>query len=303
LWLFGDSHVDDLDAAGTMPCLFQTRNAGLVHRKGDLENVRTLVGEGPGFRSWFKHPDDAEAWFWPLSGFESGKVVYVYLSALRKTGAGGLWGFEGTGQDYWAKIALPDLASVSYARLPALNGIGFGVGFVTEGGFTYAFGSKGAGLAGEVFVARFKAGSPETGWGFWDGREWSANPTNARVIAKGTSTSIHVCKVRERFLLTSSAFSVACDQGKEIFVASSASPTGPFSRPRKVFTVDDVYQGHHPFFYFPILHPDFINEAGEILLTYSINGYEPCVSACVNGRAVPDHYRPKAVRVPLKLLE
>jgi hypothetical protein len=34
-------------------------------------------------------------------------------------------------------------------------------------------------------------------------------------------------------------------------------------------------------------------------VTYSINGYEPCVSACVRGRAIPDHYRPKAIRVPL----
>src|SRR5262245_33869124 len=31
LWLFGDSHLDDLDPkTGTMPCLFQCRNAGLL---------------------------------------------------------------------------------------------------------------------------------------------------------------------------------------------------------------------------------------------------------------------------------
>src|SRR5438105_4510996 len=42
LWLFGDSHVDDFDAAtGTMPCLFQARNAGLVHRKQDLKTAET----------------------------------------------------------------------------------------------------------------------------------------------------------------------------------------------------------------------------------------------------------------------
>src|SRR5215472_4997442 len=63
LWLFGDSHVDDLDAAsGTIPCLFQVRNAGLLHRKDDLNNVQTLIGQGPGFRSWFKSSDGVDSW-------------------------------------------------------------------------------------------------------------------------------------------------------------------------------------------------------------------------------------------------
>src|SRR4051812_3981525 len=42
LWLFGDSHVDDLDpASGTIPCLFQSRNAALLHQKNDPRNPRT----------------------------------------------------------------------------------------------------------------------------------------------------------------------------------------------------------------------------------------------------------------------
>src|SRR5438046_10044486 len=43
LWLFGDSHVDDYDqATGTMPCLFQVRNAGLVQQA----ELRGEKGEG-----------------------------------------------------------------------------------------------------------------------------------------------------------------------------------------------------------------------------------------------------------------
>src|SRR5712691_10496993 len=67
LWLFGDSHVDDYDPkSGTMPCLFQVRNAGLLHAAGDLAHSRTLVGSGPGYKSWFKHPTDDQIWFWPV---------------------------------------------------------------------------------------------------------------------------------------------------------------------------------------------------------------------------------------------
>src|SRR4030095_2106298 len=55
LWLFGDSHIDDYDpATGTVPCLFQTRNAAIIHQKTDLQTPATLIGRGPGFRSLFK---------------------------------------------------------------------------------------------------------------------------------------------------------------------------------------------------------------------------------------------------------
>ena len=44
LWLFGDSHVDDFDpASGTIPCLFQTRNAALLHQTNDLRNARMIM--------------------------------------------------------------------------------------------------------------------------------------------------------------------------------------------------------------------------------------------------------------------
>src|SRR5438046_3585 len=73
LWLFGDSHVDDVDpATGTMPCLFQTRNAAFLHKTNDLHNVRTLIGRGPGFRSWLKNSTNDTEWFWPACGFQEG---------------------------------------------------------------------------------------------------------------------------------------------------------------------------------------------------------------------------------------
>jgi len=210
-----------------------------------------------------------------------------------------MWGFKARSHDYLAKIAFPDLTPIAYLPLPGFNGITFGQGFVKEKKEIYAFGIKQRGTGSDVFLARFKAALPQGGWNFWDGRQWSANVTNAAPVSRGASTSVHVCKVKDKFLLTTSAFSVACDQGKQIFMAIGEQPMGPFSSLKPVFTLDDVYEGHYPFFYLPVAHPEFINEKNEILVTYSINGYEPCVSACVKGRAIPDHYRPKAIRVPL----
>jgi len=301
IWLFGDSHIDDFDPkTKTTPCLFQVRNAGLIQDTNKLSSAQTLIGPGPGSRTWFRNSTNVNEWFWPVSGFEEGKSVYVYLAALEKTGQGGMWGFKAREHDYLAKIASPKMATISYLPLPNFNGITFGQGFVKEGESVFAFGMKPDGVASVVYAARFQASRPDHAWTFWDGRQWSANVTNAAPIARGASTSVNICKVKGLFLLTTTAFSVACDQGKEIYIATSGSATGPFSPLKSIFTLDDVYEGHYPFFYFAVAHPEFINEKNEILVTYSINGYEPCVSACVKGRANPDHYRPKAIRVPLE---
>src|SRR5213080_778732 len=67
LWLFGDSHLDDLDPkTSTMPCLFQARNAGMLQQTNDFQNPITLAGKSPGFRSWFRNSTNANEWFWPL---------------------------------------------------------------------------------------------------------------------------------------------------------------------------------------------------------------------------------------------
>jgi len=305
LWLFGDSHVDDVDpASGTMPCLFQTRNAALIHQKHDLKNPRTLIGNGPGFRSWLKNStNEAKEWFWPGCGFQEGKTVRIYLAALRKTATGGSFGFESTGQDFWAEISFPEIELQKFVPLPDFNGIHFGNGFVVDGDYVYAFGGKQRGLASDVFVARFKRKQAQSNWSFWDGKDWKSDATNAVAIVYGKSNSIHVCKVRNRFVLTTSQFSVGCDQGNQIYMGTSTKPTGPFTTLKPIFTIDDTYQGHLPFFYFAVAHPEFEDQKGELLVTYSINGYEQCVSACDNGRAIPDHYRPKAIRVPFKAID
>jgi len=300
LWLFGDSYVDSY-RDGSVPCLFQVRNAGMVHRKDDLANVQPLIGKGPGFKSLFKNTTNKETWFWPVAGFQSHTNVYVYLSGLKRAGSGPL-GFASAGQDYWGTMSFPDLSVIKYVALPNFNGIDFGTGVLQEPGsdFALAYGQKRKGMSLSIYLARFRASKPETDWTFWDGKDWSANITHALAITAQGATSISVCKVKGKFLLTSSQFSVGCDQGKEIYMAVSDKATGPFSARQRIFTIDDTHQGHYPFFYLPVAHSQFINEKNELLVTYCINGYEPCVRNCNDGRMNPDHYRPRAIRVPLE---
>jgi hypothetical protein len=302
LWLFGDSHLDDYNPqTKTTACLFQCRNAGLLQSNtNDLKHASTLQTTKPIFKSWFKNSTNEDLFFWPACGFQNRDSVYIYLSAMKKTGDG-MWGFGSAGNDFWGKVAFPSMEIVDYVPLPHFDGVQMGQGFVESGGWIYAFGSKPHRITSDVIVARFKADKPAEAWSFWQGTNWNGTCTNAAAIGRA-NVGVHVCFVRGKYVLTSGSFSLACDQGKDVFMAFADKPTGPFSKMKKVWTLDDKYRGHYPFFYIPQAHPEFINGRDEILVTYSINGYEPAVPACVNGRAIPDHYRPKAIRVPLKMI-
>ncbi|MDQ6632440.1 MAG: DUF5005 domain-containing protein, partial [Verrucomicrobiota bacterium] len=303
LWLFGDSHIDDLDSAtGTIACLFQVRNAALLQNMNSLQFSRTLISDEPHGKSFFKHPTDHSLWFWPVSGFQDGNSVYVYLTSLRRSGSGN-FGFEVVGH-YFGKIKFPEIKIVEYLPLPEFNGIDFGCGFVKDtSSYTLAFGSKLNGTQSSVYVARFRTSQPESSWAYWDGLSWNTNVPKASRIGQGAAPSLSVCKVKSKFVLISSELSTRCDQGKEIYLSTSSSSNGPFSPRQKVFTVDDTVEGYHPFFYMPVGHPEFISAKNELLVTYSINGYEPCLPMCVKSRMNPDHYRPRAIRIPLKLID
>jgi hypothetical protein len=305
LWFFGDSYIDQFDpAAGTVPCLFEARNSVLVQDTNDWMHPDTLYGRKHGDKSFFRPPDagNTNFWpcFWPAAGFQNGNTIYVYLSEIQETPKGGMWGFKSIGQS-WAKMSFPGLKVTGYVKLPSFNGIQFSCGFVAdqETGFTYVFGDKLHGIGSDVYVARFHTVNPETDWTFWDGKSWSDNVTQAAIITHGTSVSVNVCQVKGKFLLVTTAFSVACDQGRDIFVMTSSRPTGPFSKPLKIFSVDDAVDGHYPFFYNAVPHPEFINDDG-LLITYCINGYAPCLPTCVQDRMNPDYYRPRAIRLPLR---
>ncbi|RVT98129.1 DUF4185 domain-containing protein [Mucilaginibacter limnophilus] len=305
LWLMGDSHINDFDpVTKTIPCLFQVNNSAVLQgaKSWKQADAHTLTGNGPGRKSLFKASVDDKEFYWPVSGIQLKDTVYVFCAGIELTKAGGM-GFAGTGNFAFAKMKFPEMVVDGYIPLKGSK-IPYGIGFVKEGKYVYAYGHNlnKVGMS-EIYVGRFLADKPYTAWQYWDGKAWQADATKAAVIGTTDGGTPMVAKVKNRYVLVGSQLSVGCDQGTEIYMASSASPTGPFSAKKKIHTIDNRVNGHSPFFYLPALHPEFINDKNEILLTYSINGYGNCVEWCINGRANPDHYRLQGVRVPLKLID
>lgn len=307
LWVMGDSHINDFNPeTGTIPCLFNVHNAGLLQAAGDWshEGTQTLVGTEKGRESFFTDTAGHERWYWPVAGIQLKDTVYIYFTGVERA-SGGL-GFAVSGKDKLVKLKFPEMELVGYNSLPDFGGINFGVGFIPdeESGYVYAYGHRYSQerAQNDMYVSRFPASNPAARWEVWDGQAWSGNYRDARVILEDANSTPMVCRVRDRFLLVNSEFSVGCDQGNRIFISVAENPTGPFSSPRPLHTIDDTLQGHYPFFYVPVAHPQFINEQDELLITYNVNGYGTCLEGCKENRMDPDHYRPRGIRVPLKLI-
>ena len=310
LWTMGDSHIDDyFYATQKVYCLFQVRNAALLQPAGSNWNWKqttTLTGnEFGGFQSYFKNKPNDDYWMWPGCGFQipGNDTVYVYNEPLKKTGNGS-WDWANDGHPVWAKIRSSDMKVVAYDKLQNFDGINFGIGFSKENdGYIYAFGNKQTFIYNNIYVARFPASDPNKPWTFWTGSTWSLKVQDAKRVVESASSGSTVVKYKGKYICISTEFSVGCDQGSMLYGSVSDSPIGPFTWRKAFYEIPDRLQGHIPFFYAPNAHPQFENDANELLITYDINGYGDCVNICKNGRMDPDHYRPKAIRVPFSLIQ
>ncbi|MEO6151162.1 MAG: DUF5005 domain-containing protein [Mucilaginibacter sp.] len=306
LWTFGDSFIDNLDPkTGMVPCLFQVNNAALVQPANDWnwEHTPTLVGEDtpamPG-RSLFKSPNKGE-FYWPVSATLIKDTIYIFCSGIKLTTTG----FDYSGRNALTKMKYPEMKVVGYKALQEFYGVHYGVGFVQDkkAGYTYVYGIKTVPKNNDLHLARFKTNNPNEPWQCWTGSAWTADMSRSVSIKKNVGATPNLIKVRNRIVLVSTEYSFGCDMGKEIYSSTSAKVTGPFSDLKTIYTIDDTLNGHYPFFYVPVAHPQFINNKDEILVTYCINGYGTCAEGCKDGKMDPNRYRLRGIRVPLKLVD
>ena len=303
LWLWGDSHIGHYDAAtNTVPCLFQVRNAGLLMGMANPTEQTTYTSNASP-ASWFQYGNDNKYWFWPGAGYQYKDTAYIFLGRLRATGVGGGFGFEGVDTSYVAKIKIPEMTIAGYSILANKKGIGFNNAVIKDGDYNYVYGIKGNGLGNDVFVARFPVSDVYAPWEYYGNKGWSADISSIKKIHAEFTSSFNLCKIKNKYVMITTEFSVGCDQGKHIYSYTSDKPYGPFGNKQTIWTLDDTLQGHYPFFYLASTHPEYDNGKNELLITYCINGYGSCVETCVNNRKDPDSYRPKAIRVPYKLID
>src|SRR5690606_3157481 len=205
---------------------------------------------------------------------------------------------------------------VERLAIPGMTGqleIGYEDGMVKSAdGYVYVYGERAKpetfGHNTLLYVARFAHDTP-TDWTFWDGTAWSPTPstTSAAVIDEGNGTNNFAC-------LNGKSLHLTMDQGVycgipsvNVYIATSSSPTGPFTDPKLVYSFTEYYKGYNARVYTPIIHTASQNGKNELLLTYSIN-----FGACAennegsvkesDGNLDPYFYRVKGVRVPYEMI-
>jgi hypothetical protein len=306
LWLFGDSYIDHYDSiTHTLPCLFQARNSALLQPSANdwnWHNTVALFDSNSNDKTFLKYKQHPDHFFWPASGYQLKDTIFIYGMNMKNV-KGGL-GFAKAGNDVWIKLAYPSLKIAGIEELPSMDSIQFGCGLITNNndGYAYIYGTKQKVISSGLYLARFPLDHPADAWNFWNGSSWSNDIREAKEIVTTPSNSTTVSKVKNKYVALTAEFSLGCDQGKNIYASTSDHVEGPFSTPKIIYTINDTLQGHYPFFYLPIAHPDCINNKNELLVHYSINGYEPCIVNCRNNKFDPEYYRPQAIRVPLNLI-
>jgi hypothetical protein len=236
-------------------------------------------------------------WSWPGNGVEIGNKVYMHcgegvdLSITNQSiyvltqSTGTLWSVERT----------------TPAGVTGQTDINYASGMVkASDGYVYVFGTHGTGFgySNDVHVARFPVSNPMS-WTFWNGSAWTATPTTgtgARITdAKAT---VAITYVNGKYVMITMDQGFNCDNTRNIYTATSTSPTGPFTGQVQVYKINDYFRGQYTRYYTPNVHPEFDNGHNELLITYSVNQSACDVSDCIDNYIDPNYYRIRGVRVP-----
>ena len=239
---------------------------------------------------------------WPAAGIEIGRYVYVQCSegdGLGPPKSQSLYQLTENGGLNWQVKRLTPKGMTTEHK------INYSAGMVkSPDGFVYVFGFKGTGYGYslDLHVARFKPSLPMQ-WTFWNGSNWQVTPeadSKAR-IATGKAT-VSVAYLNGKYILMTMDQGFVCDSARSIYLATSSSPTGPFTTLKKVYTINEYLYGKYARYYTPVIHPEFNNGHRELLLTYCLNFSGCGVPDCKDGYLDPYFYRIKGIRIPYDMI-
>ncbi|MDN5284279.1 MAG: hypothetical protein JWR38_553 [Mucilaginibacter sp.] len=322
LWITEDAYAaDQLQSSGQLYCqFFKYHNSALLQPASHswdqslTPNITTTnspisnleVIESPG--------DHNSTYRWPGIGIEAGSKVllYTYESANGSTP---------TNQAIYSINQNTAGLNWGAATRLAPNGMSgqtdviFSNGMVKNfaGDTVYVYGSKSVYFnSSNVFLARFAVNNP-TSWTFWTGTGWSTSlqsaSTAAITVGTGNTTqqNVIISKVNGTYVMMQLDLGYFCDPGNHnIYISTATNPKGPFTTPKLVFTINDMYNGHLAKYYTPAIHPEFNDGHSELLVTYCLNynadGGSCSTQTCFNNNQDPNYYQVKGVRIPYSLV-
>jgi hypothetical protein len=301
VWIFGDTFLGEVAADSTRirtePMYIRNtfvvqngENLDTIYR-GSSVNSKTLITPPAVLESKGEITEDS-LWYWPGDGFIKDDELHVFVSEFHQFGDN-MWDFEWLGGAL-ASFSLPDLKQTSIYEIPdeKLGGTHFGHAVYEGDQFLYIYGLK----EGFPYAARIQEGNIEADWEYYSDGKWIKDVSEATpVLEVGGSEQFSVFKIEESyyFLTQLGGFS------NEIWVYQSDHPYDwEPSRGNLIYTIELPFDNSELFTYNTLAHPQFINQEGELLISYNTNSHR-----------LQDHfenahiYKPRFIRVPLKLLK
>lgn len=290
LWIFQSAHLNDYNAAdGTIACSPNLHNAAMLQQISGQVNVVNNSGD------WIPS-NETNTWFEPLHGYQFMDTVYIFA---RKSGSSST-------KTFIAKALMPSLQIVRIDSMSqAQHYYGYSVMADTAEGFCYVYGLKSSNVNSQnvMTLARFPMNNIHDTWLYYSDGAWLNPPSSASTIASIPAENACVRQVKNKYLLITQESGFACNKGRTIYGQVAHDPWGPFQNYKTIYTVGDLTGNISPACRQAIIHPHTLNAAGEVLMTYSINGYAPCLNTCFNGFDQADYYRIKTVRLPIKNID
>jgi hypothetical protein len=292
LWLFGSAHLNDyISATGMISCTPTVHNAAMT---SNSSFVMTTLNVGV---NDFIPSNETNTWFAPLHAYQYADTVFVFAKKM-----GGLQ----NNRTYVAKLHFPDLHYLQIDSF-SFNNTNYGYTCFTDTakGFCYVYGLFQPDIlsTNQLYFARFPMNSLHDSWQFYSADRWVNLPSQATPIAQIPGENFSIRQVKNKFILLTQSAGKACNKGAEIYSQTSANPWGTFLNYQLLHTITDQLDSVSPVTYGVTLHPQFLNADNEVLITYAMNGYSPCISTCTGGYDNPEYYRIKALRVGLKKID
>lgn len=322
LWITEDTYAaDQLQASGQLYCqFFKYHNSALLQPASHswdqalTPNITTTNSPVSNLEIIESPGDHNSTYRWPGAGIEADSHVFIYT-------------FESANGASPENQSIYDItqntAGLNWGAATRItpNGMSGQTSVIFSNGMVknaskdtiYIYGSKSVYFnSTNIFLARFPVSNPAS-WTFWTGTGWSSSLTSASTAAitvgtgNTTQQNATISYVNGKYVMMQMDLGYFCDPtSHDIYMSTAASPFGPFTAPKRVFTINDTYNGHLAKYYTPSIHPEFNNGHNELLVTYCLNynadGGTCSTNTCVNNNQDPNYYQVKGVRVPYSLI-
>ena len=319
IW-FSDTMLGEIEGDSLQPGFVMINNSMAVLQGGKPDSISTRFtwdSVNNKATAIFKPQTPAtqpEDYYWLGDGFtnqEKNNDLYIFGYRIRNTAPGAVFGFEEVGNTLIIVPAGQQSPFTSERQLDIPFFLGqktettgsFGAGLLVNtkeagakkpDGYLYIYGVRGQ--KKNVMVARVKPADIEAfdKWTFWNGKDWTTDPTKIQPITDRASNELSVTALPDgRYAMIFQADGL----GKYVGLRLGATPYGPFGPLINVYDVsNDLEKDKDIFPYNAKAHP-VLSAPGELLISFNVNSFDFFNDV----KIFPNLYRPRFIRLKYDL--